>query len=85
MDKATCFEELWIWQQARILVRQIYGDCSTGLAAKDFEFRNHVRAAGISIMNNVAEAWRKISSTAVAGIAVTAATQRAVLRLGSRR
>ncbi len=59
MEKATRFEELWIWQQARLLVRQIYGDCSIGLASRDFGFRDQIQRAGVSIMNNVAEGFER--------------------------
>jgi hypothetical protein len=38
MDKATRFEELWIWQQARELVTLVHGDFRSGAAAKDYEF-----------------------------------------------
>ena len=59
MEKATRFEELWIWQQARALVQQIYGDCAMGPACKDFAFRDQIRKAGLSIMSNVAEGFER--------------------------
>jgi len=59
MEKATRFEELWIWQQAGLLVRQIYGDSSTGAASRDFGFRGQIQRAGVSIMNNVAEGFER--------------------------
>jgi four helix bundle protein len=59
MEKATRFEELWIWQQSRLLVRQIYGDCSIGLASRDFGCRDQIQRAGVSIMNNVAEGFER--------------------------
>src|SRR4029453_49226 len=59
MERATRFEELWIWQQARLLVRQIYGDCSIGPASRDFGFRAQIRRAGVSIMSNVAEGFER--------------------------
>jgi four helix bundle protein len=59
MEKATRFEELWIWQQARLLVRHIYHDCSTGLASRDFGFRDQIRRAGVSIMSNLAEGFER--------------------------
>jgi 23S rRNA-intervening sequence protein len=59
MEKATRFEELWIWQQARLIVRQIYGDCSIGPASRDFGFRDQILRAGVSIMNNVAEGFER--------------------------
>ena len=59
VDRATRFEELWIWQQARLLVRQIYGDSSIGAVSRDFGFRAQIRRAGVSIMNNVAEGFER--------------------------
>jgi len=55
MEKARWFEELWIWQQARLLVRQVYSESATGEIARDFEFRAQIRRASVSIMSNVAE------------------------------
>jgi four helix bundle protein len=59
MEKVTRFEALWNWQQARLLVRQIYGDCSIGKASRDFGFRAQIQRAGVSIMNNVAEGFER--------------------------
>ena len=59
MEKATRFEELWIWQQARLLVRQVYSDSATGEISRDFEFRAQIRRAGVSIMSNVAEGFER--------------------------
>ena len=61
MEKATRFEELWIWQQSRLLVRQISGGCSIGLASRDFGFRDQIRRAGVSIMSNVAEGFERFT------------------------
>ena len=36
---ARRFEELWVWQQARELVREIYEDLRAGAGSKDFGFR----------------------------------------------
>jgi len=47
-----CFEELRIWQEARILVKEIY---SISTNWKDFGFRDQLQRAAISIMNNIAE------------------------------
>ncbi len=47
-----CFEELRIWQDARILVKDIY---SITTYWKDFGFKDQLQRAVISIMNNIAE------------------------------
>ena len=40
---ARRFEELWVWQQARELVREIYEDLRAGAGSKDFGFRDRFR------------------------------------------
>jgi len=62
MEKAKTFEDLWIWQQARTLVKDIYTDFGKGtLGSQDFGFRNQIQKAGISIMNNIAEGFERKS------------------------
>jgi four helix bundle protein len=64
MATAQTFEELWIWQQARELVRDIYPDFGEGTpAGRDFGFRDQVRRSGVSIMNNIAEGFERASDT----------------------
>lgn len=58
-EKVRRFEDLWIWQQARELVKAIYEDFRTGAAAKDFGFRDQIQRAGVSIMNNLAEGFER--------------------------
>jgi len=59
MEKAKRFEDLWIWQQARELVKEIYKDFRTGPGSKDFGFRGQIRDAGVSVMNNIAEGFER--------------------------
>ena len=47
-----CFEELRVWQDSRLLVKDIY---SFTKDLKDFGFRDQLQRASISIMNNIAE------------------------------
>ena len=62
MEKAKIFEDLWIWQQARTLVRDIYTDFGKGTpGGQDFGFRSQIQKAGISIMNNIAEGFERKS------------------------
>jgi four helix bundle protein len=51
------FEELIAWQEARILNRQIYKLCQSGGIARDFELKNQLRGAALSVMTNVAEGF----------------------------
>lgn len=52
MGTAKYFEELKIWQDARILVKEIY---SLTNSIKDRGYNDQIQRAAISIMNNIAE------------------------------
>ena len=53
------FEDLWVWQEARRLVADVYRDMNSGNGSKDFGFRDQMQRAGISIMNNIAEGFER--------------------------
>ena len=59
MEKAKTFEDLRIWQQARILVKEIYQDFSHGRGSRNFGFHEQIQRVGISIMNNIAEGFER--------------------------
>ena len=59
VQPARRFEDLWIWQAARVLVVEIYRDFRSGTGAKDFGFRDQVRRAATSVMSNVAEGFER--------------------------
>ncbi len=61
--KIDKFEDLDCWKQARVLVKLIYKVTSKGPFAKDFELRDQMRGAGISIMNNIAEGFDSQSNS----------------------
>ena len=46
------FEELRVWQDARLIVKDIYNLNSN---CKDYGFKDQIQRASISIMNNIAE------------------------------
>ena len=51
MAAITKFEDIQAWQQARILVHDIYKVCAEGRLSKDFGFRDQLcRAAVSSVM-----------------------------------
>ena len=52
------FEDLEIWQLARELLNLIYEDFRN---CKDFNFKNQIIAAGLSIKNNIAEGFSRDS------------------------
>ena len=44
MEKAKRFEDLWIWQEARTLTKEIYAAFGPGLpGAKDFGFETRYK------------------------------------------
>jgi len=56
MAFAKDFEELKIWQQSRELANLIYNAFQQ---CRDFEFRNQIQSACISVMNNIAEGFER--------------------------
>jgi len=58
---ARRFEELWVWQQARELVKEIYEDLRAGTGSKDFGFRDQIQRAGVSVMSNIAEGFERFT------------------------
>lgn len=59
MEKAKRFEDLWSWQQAGELIKEIYQDFRAGQGSKDYGFRFQVQDAGVSVMNNIAEGFER--------------------------
>ena len=59
METAKRFEDLWIWQQGRELVKEIYEDLRNRPGFQDFGFRDQIQRAGVSIMNNLAEGFER--------------------------
>lgn len=49
-----CFEELRIWQEARVFANQIY---ILSENMKDYGFKDQIQRAGVSVMNNIAEGF----------------------------
>lgn len=56
------FEDLECWQEARILVKVLYGYTKKDKFAKDFELKNQVRRSAVSIMANIAEGFHRSSN-----------------------
>ena len=51
----SSFEELGIWQDARLLVKLVYRACKTTQLGEDSALRNQLIRSAISIMANIAE------------------------------
>lgn len=61
-NSAKSFEELWIWQQARTLVKEVYLDFRDGTSCgTDFGFKSQIQRASVSVMNNIAEGFERLS------------------------
>lgn len=55
--KIECFEDLEIWQDARELCKLIFGITMQEPFCNDFRFRDQIRAASGSVMDNIAEGF----------------------------
>ena len=55
--KIERFEDLEIWQEARELCKFVFEISSIEPFSKDYRFRDQMRAAGGSIMDNIAEGF----------------------------
>jgi len=53
------FEDVLSWQKARLLTKEVYNCSKMGAFAKDFDFRNQMRSASVSIMSNIAEGFER--------------------------
>jgi four helix bundle protein len=54
--KIEKFEDIFVWQKAGELTMAIYRDFCL---CKDFGFRDQIRRAAVSIMNNIAEGFER--------------------------
>ena len=53
------FEDLDIWKEARDLSKQIFEITSVSPFENDFRFRDQIRAASGSVMDNIAEGFHR--------------------------
>ena len=60
--KITRFEDLDCWQQARILVKEVYGVTKDREFKKDFRLSGQIQAAVTSSMANIAEGFIRRSN-----------------------
>lgn len=59
MSLVQRFEDLRIWQEARVLGQLVYQDFAQ---CKDWAFRDQIQRAVVSIMNNLAEGFERYSA-----------------------
>jgi four helix bundle protein len=55
-NKIEKFEDIIAWQEARVLVRDIYGVFKS---SRDFGFRDQIQRAAVSVMNNISEGYER--------------------------
>ncbi|HEY6804106.1 MAG TPA: four helix bundle protein [Pyrinomonadaceae bacterium] len=49
------FEEIECWKKSRELTNRIYQASNNGAFSRDFDLRNQIRRASVSVMSNIAE------------------------------
>ncbi len=59
MATISKFEDLEIWQLARIQANELWQIYTSGPFAKDFELRNQINASSGSVMDNIAEGFER--------------------------
>lgn len=62
MSSISKFEDIEAWQKVRLLSKAIYAYTRQGDFAKDFNLRDQIRRAVISIMSNIAEGFERGSN-----------------------
>ncbi|WKK83683.2 four helix bundle protein [Marivirga arenosa] len=56
------FEDLEVWKDAREYVKIIYELSTKDVLKKDYAFKDQIRRASISIMNNIAEGFGRYNN-----------------------
>jgi four helix bundle protein len=59
MATITRFEDLDIWKEARRLAKEIHFICIETELKNDFRFRDQIKAASGSVMDNIAEGFER--------------------------
>ena len=61
MPQYNSFEELPIWQTARVITKEVYLLTATGEFAKDYGLKNQIQRASVSIASDIAEGFERRS------------------------
>jgi len=59
MSTFKSFEEIEVWQKARLLANTIYSLTLEGSFSKDFKLRDQINGSSGSIMDNIAEGFER--------------------------
>ena len=59
MSRVEQFEDLSVWQKARVLTKEIYRVSRTDDFSEDWGLRNQIQRAAVSIMSNISEGFKR--------------------------
>ena len=59
MATFTTFEQIGAWQKARQLVKELYKITARGAFGRDYDLKNQITRASVSIMSNIAEGFER--------------------------
>ncbi len=57
MATITKIEDLLIWQESRVLIKNIFSITSTEKFSKEFFLKDQIKRSAISVMSNIAEGY----------------------------
>ena len=60
-ERVRTFEDLLVWQMGIELVKRVYVLTANAWFSKDFDLRNQIRRASVSIPTNIAEGFERAS------------------------
>ena len=59
MNKMKRFEDLPVWKESRVFVKDIYSICNNNYIKKDYGFKDQIQRASVSIITNIAEGFER--------------------------
>jgi four helix bundle protein len=59
MAAITCFEDLKVWQEARIFAKEIYFLTEKEKFSKEFRFKEQIKSSSGSVADNIAEGFER--------------------------
>lgn len=59
MGKIKSFEDMNVWQDARVLVGAVYRITEAGQLKKDYGLKDQLRRSSVSVMANIAEGFER--------------------------
>ena len=57
--KVKSFEDMKVWQDARVFVKLIYELTASDVFKKDYGLKDQIQRAAVSIMNNISEGFER--------------------------